>query len=86
LESMVRNTQKSFAKFGGLLSSNDQEIAERVLKEAEVASSAESREPIDKALTALERVAGQLTNAMMNPSQESSTKSVETPPSDFTKF
>src|SRR5687767_14126065 len=29
LESLLRNTQKSFSKFGGLLSENDQQIAER---------------------------------------------------------
>ena len=32
LESLLRNTQKSFTKFGGLLSENDQEIAERVFR------------------------------------------------------
>src|SRR5687767_10191659 len=44
LESLLRNTQKAFAKFGGLLSSNDQEIADRVFKEAEAASSASDYE------------------------------------------
>lgn len=72
LESLLRNTQKSFTKFGGMLSANDQEIADRVFKEAEAAATAaEGREPINKALTALERVAGQLTSAMMNPAHES---------------
>jgi molecular chaperone DnaK len=71
LESLLRNTQKSFTKFGGMLSANDQEIAERVFGEAEEAAKAEGREPINKALTALERVAAQLTNAMMNPSNDS---------------
>ncbi|MEP6742919.1 MAG: hypothetical protein ABJB61_10515, partial [bacterium] len=65
-----RNTQKSFTKFGGLLSANDQEIAERVFSEAEAATTADSRETVNKALTALERVAAQLTNAMMNPTNE----------------
>ncbi|MBA2704284.1 MAG: molecular chaperone DnaK [Blastocatellia bacterium] len=68
LESLLRNTQKSFTKFGGMLSANDQEIADRVFSEAEAAANAEGRETINKALTALERVAAQLTNAMMNPS------------------
>ena len=70
LESLLRNTQKSFTKFGGMFSANDQEIAERVFSEAEAATNAEGREAINKALTALERVAGQLTNAMMNPSND----------------
>lgn len=73
LESLLRNTQKSFSKFGGMLSANDQEIAERVFNEAETAATAESREPINKALTALERVAGQLTAAMLNPGGDSAT-------------
>ncbi|MEO7971421.1 MAG: molecular chaperone DnaK, partial [bacterium] len=70
LESLLRNTQKSFTKFGGMLSANDQEIADRVFSEAEAAATAEGRETINKALTALERVAGQLTNAMMKPSND----------------
>ena len=69
LESLLRNTQKSFTKFGGMLSANDQEIADRTFKEAEQASKSDSREAINKALTALERVAAQLTSAMMNPSK-----------------
>src|SRR6186997_3193047 len=32
LESLLRNTQKSFTKFGGMFSANDQEIADRVFK------------------------------------------------------
>ena len=50
-----------------MLSPNDQDIADRVIKEADAATSAESRDLIDKALTALERVASQLTAIMMNP-------------------
>jgi len=71
LESLLRNTEKSFSKFGGMLSTNDQDIAEQVFKDAAAAMRAGGRDPIDKALTALERVAGQLTNAMMNPSGDS---------------
>ena len=80
LESLLRNTQKSFTKFGGVLSANDQEIAERVFGEAESALTAEGIEPINKALTALERVAGQLTTAMMTPANESDQSS------EFTKL
>jgi molecular chaperone DnaK len=71
LESLLRNTQKSFTKFGGMLSQNDQEIAERVFSEAETATKSDTNETIHKALTALERVAAQLTAAMMNPTNES---------------
>ena len=77
LESLLRNTEKSFSKFGGMLSTNDQDMAAQVFKDAKAAMGAEGRDPIDKALTALERVAGQLTNAMMTPSGGSSPKSTD---------
>jgi molecular chaperone DnaK len=70
LESLLRNTQKSFTKFGGLLSQNDQDIAERTFAEAEAASRAAGVDEINKALTGLERTASQLTNAMMNPTPD----------------
>jgi molecular chaperone DnaK len=79
LESLLRNTQKSFTKFGGLLSANDQEIAERVFGEAEAATKEEGREGINKGLTALERVAGQLTAAMMNTTTETTTTGADEP-------
>jgi molecular chaperone DnaK len=85
LESLLRNTQKSFNKFGGVLSTNDQEIAERIFKEAEEAVTADAKEPINKALTALERIAGQLTAAMMDPTNESSSNADE-PANEYTKF
>lgn len=85
LDSLLRNTQKSFTTFGGMLSTNDQEIADRLFKEAEVATNSNDRDEIGKALTALERVAAQLTAAMMNPANDSSS-STENPPSEFTKF
>jgi len=79
LESLLRNTQKSFTKFGGMLSANDQEIADRVFKEAEQAAKSDSREAVNKALTALERVAAQLTSAMMNPSKGVTQEDAEEP-------
>src|SRR5882672_2195288 len=86
LESLLRNTQKSFAKFGGVLSPNDQEIAERVFKEAEAAAGTEEVESVNKALTALERVAAQLTTAMMSPAKESAPSGADNPSNEFTKF
>jgi molecular chaperone DnaK len=71
LDSLLRNTQKSFTKFGGLLSQNDQDIAERVFGESDAALKTNNIEEINQALNNLERVAGQLTAAMMNPSNES---------------
>ena len=86
LESLLRNTQKSFTKFGGMLSANDQEIAERVFKEADGANKSDGSEDISKALTALERVAAQLTAAMMNPADDSTPDDADTPASEYTKF
>jgi molecular chaperone DnaK len=86
LESLLRNTQKSFTKFGGMLSANDQEIAERVFGEADAATKADKRDGIDQALNALERIAAQLTSAMMNPSKESAPASAEKSENEFTKF
>jgi molecular chaperone DnaK len=78
LDSMLRNTQKSFTKFGGLLSQNDQDSAERVFAEAQAAVKSESLDEINKALNGLTRIASQLTTAMMNPANKSS-KGAEEP-------
>jgi molecular chaperone DnaK len=86
LESLLRNTKKSFDKFGGVLSSNDQEIAARVFKEGQEALGAEGQESLDKALLALERIAKQLTAAMMDPASDGDEKSVDKSESEFSKF
>ncbi len=72
LDTLLRNTQKSFAKFGGLLSQNDQDIAERVFSESDAAMKTNSIDEISQALNNLERIAGQLTAAMMDPSKDDS--------------
>jgi molecular chaperone DnaK len=69
LDSLLRNTQKSFTKFGGLLSQNDQDMATRVFAEAEAAAKTQNLDAINEALNGLERLAKQLTAAMMNPTQ-----------------
>src|SRR6266851_6745635 len=69
LDSLLRNTQKSFTKFGGLLSQNDQDMASRVFSEAEAAAKTQNLDAINEALNGLERLARQLTAAMMNPTQ-----------------
>ncbi len=76
LESLLRNTQKSYAEYGGLLSEIDQETAERVFKEAEAASQAEKVEELGIIMNKLERVAGQLTSAMLNPTPDATTSEV----------
>src|SRR5689334_9379661 len=75
LESLLKNTQKSFTKFGGLLSQNDQDIAERTFIEAEAAAKSDKVDDINRAMLRLERVAMQLTAAMMNASDAVSSES-----------
>ncbi len=70
LDSLLRNTKKSFDKFGGLLSEADQETAEATFAEAETAVKSEKLEEINRTLIKLERVAGQLTSAMLNPTAD----------------
>jgi molecular chaperone DnaK len=77
LESLLRNTQKSFAKFGGLMSESDQDAAHRAFLESEAAVKTGSLADINKALDAMERVAGKLTAAMMNPTANITPHEVE---------
>ena len=70
LDSLLRNTKKSFAKFGGLLQQEEQESAEAVFGDAEEAIKGEKLDEINRALIKLERVAGQLTAAMLNPTPD----------------
>lgn len=70
LDSLLKNTQKSYNKFGGLLSQNDQDQAERVFASADAATRANDAEAINKALSGLERIAMLLTAAMMNPTPD----------------
>ena len=77
LESLLRNTQKSFTQFGGILSENDQEIAERIFLEAEAAVETDNIEDIDAALTGVERIATQLTTAMMQPLDEETSQNAD---------
>jgi molecular chaperone DnaK len=74
LDSLLRNTKKSFVKFGGLLSQQEQENAEGIFVEAEAAAKSENLDEINRALIKLERVAGHLTAAMLNPTPETTTE------------
>jgi molecular chaperone DnaK len=76
LDSLLKNTKKSFVKFGGLLSQPEQETAEATFAEAEEVSKSEKLEEINRTLIKLERVAGQLTSAMLNPTPDQTTTEV----------
>jgi molecular chaperone DnaK len=76
LESLLRNTKKSFIKFGGMLAQEQQDNADRVFAEAEAAAKTDRADEIKKALTSLESVAGQLTSAMLNATTDATTSEV----------
>ncbi|HEX5603130.1 MAG TPA: molecular chaperone DnaK [Pyrinomonadaceae bacterium] len=67
LDSLLRNTQKSFSKFGGLLPEIDQENADKAFTEAEAGLKSDKMDEIKIAMSKVERVAGQLTSAMLDP-------------------
>jgi molecular chaperone DnaK len=67
LDSLLRNTEKSFAKFGGLLPEIEQEGAEKAFTEAEAVLKSDKLDDIKIATSKVERVAGQLTSAMLDP-------------------
>ena len=76
VDSLLRNTRKSFIKFGGMLPQEVQEQAEQVFADAEAAVKADHSDDIRKALTSLEVIAGQLTSAMLNASPDATTSEV----------
>jgi molecular chaperone DnaK len=68
LDSLLKNTRKSYLKFGGLMSQEDQANAESIFLEAEAAGRSDKVDDITRAMLRLERVAMQLTAAMLNAS------------------
>lgn len=65
LASLVRNTQRSFLEFGGLLEAEQQATGERILSEGEAAARSDELGEIRMSLDAVERLGRQLTTAMM---------------------
>ncbi len=74
LSTLVRNTQRAYLEFGGLLSAEAQENAQQMLKDGEAAVDAVQIGEIRMALDGVERVARQLTDAMMNQTTGAETK------------
>ena len=75
LDSLLKNTRKSYMKFGGLMSQEEQTNSESIFSEAEAAGKSDKVDDIDRAMMKLERVAMQLTAAMMNASDSVSSES-----------
>ena len=75
LDSLLKNTRKTYLKFGGVMSQEDQANAESIFLEAEAAGRSEKVDDITRAMLRLERVAMQLTAAMLNASDTVSSES-----------
>jgi molecular chaperone DnaK len=73
LDSLLKNTRKSYLKFGGLMSQEDQ--AKSIFLEVKAAGKSEKVDDITRAMLRLERVAMQLTAAMLNASDTVSSES-----------
>ncbi|HST53213.1 MAG TPA: molecular chaperone DnaK [Pyrinomonadaceae bacterium] len=67
LDSLLRNTQRTFREFGGSLSPEENVEAQNAFAECEELVKSENLEAIQQATQKLERIASQLTMAMLNP-------------------
>lgn len=74
LRSLVKNTQRTFLEFGGLLSQESQDGAQQILKDGEAAIDSDNIGEIRMALDGVERLARQVTEAMMKQTTEAETK------------
>lgn len=74
LSSLIKNTQRAFLEFGGLLAKDAQDSGDATLKEAKQAIGSEHIGELRMALDSVERLARQLTNAMMGQNPENDTK------------
>src|SRR5947209_2464523 len=70
LASLVKNTQRSFLEFGGLLDAEVQQTAQRLLAEGEAGINADEVGEIRMAIDGVQRVGRQLTSAMMKQGTE----------------
>ena len=67
LEGLLRNAQRTFDEFGSSLSSGDRVMTQDTFAECEELLKSENVEAIQEGTQRLERVAQQLTLAMLNP-------------------
>ncbi|HEX8351777.1 MAG TPA: molecular chaperone DnaK, partial [Pyrinomonadaceae bacterium] len=70
LEGLLRNTQRTFTEFGSALSSGERLMTQDAFVECEELLKSENVEAIGEATQRLERIASQLTLAMLNPVAE----------------
>ena len=77
LDSVLRNTQRTFTEFGNILSEADSTNGKRVLADSEAALISEDLTLIQQALQGIETLADQLTFAMLNPGQSPAGRQAE---------
>ena len=73
LDSLVRNTQRALAEFGGNLTADERRAGQRTLSEGESATKSDDPEEVRIALETVEMLGAQITTAMLG----STNKSVE---------
>ena len=66
LDSLVRNTQRTYREFGSALTPEERQSAQTVLLEAEQATKSEDPEAVRRGQEAVEQLANKLTAAMFN--------------------
>ncbi len=74
LASLVKNTQRTFLEFGGLLEKEQQEAGQRILSEGEAALKSDEMGGLRMSIDAVERLGRQLTTAMMKQPAEENKK------------
>ena len=74
LVSLVKNTQRTFLEFGGLLEKEQQEAGQRILSEGEAALKSDEMGELRMSIDAVERLGRQLTTAMMKQPAEDNKK------------
>src|SRR5437764_5462180 len=68
LTSLMKNTQRAFTEFGGLLSSEDRKNGQQALNHAEELADSEDVEELQRVMDTVQILANNLTNAMMSSS------------------
>src|SRR2546429_361821 len=74
LEGLLRNAQRTFREFGGSLSQDERLVAPDAFAECEELLKSENVEAIQEGTQRLERIAAQLTMAMLNPVADADNK------------
>ncbi|MBA2731576.1 MAG: molecular chaperone DnaK [Acidobacteria bacterium] len=77
LDTLVRNTRRTFVEFGGSLAAEERKNGQQALSKGEEATNSENVEEIRQAIEVVQHFANELTNVMMNLPDTSSSTEVE---------